>query len=659
MSEKKIIILGDSTSISLGRVYHNYVDIMARNACWPAEVVFENFSFPGATSNEMLQVFKGSVLKGLSDVFGLVVYLGNCDAASTPLLFKKGLFNKSFLMSKEQFSDEERLRISRNRFRPFEWNDNYDPRLESPVAPETFQENIEEIVRISLKRKIQVVLINPAANKDFIPGLGKGNCLFYHFVGLGDKLSQKLKIADPRFLKACCEKENGHYDKANNLFENILEQPPENIISKEYPLLVANNFAASLAEAGNYREAKVLLELLISERHMRKEIALYNLSQVERKLGNEDEAKHYKKLSFEADFSLYRIKESYRSRLDNIIRKYKNLKVVDINDFLNQINFIDHCHMDLDGHKILAKELIKKFNVLPKNSKSRATVINVPLSPAALRGDFSDFFVFNAAFEPASALTICELYEDLDENLEFKKASKYSIDDKLNKTLNEFKKHPLTHNKPLLFSLEPDKDIFWGKFPEYAISYRLLQLTKAYPVHSKRLFNSFPNLFEHLSLEIQMKFLEPLFNWDPQLIGEKFNKFGSRQDYKVLQKKINAQIDEIYETDWEPSNRVKLTLVWYVRESLRFGGQSRLNSSFDRLELEKLAEALFVIMLDAQVVRGETSPSIWSLASKIEKLLIFFTRYSNQIFDNENQIDQKMLSMANLQKRKIKTLKVD
>ena len=77
--------------------------------------------------------------------------------------------------------------------------------------------------------------------------------------------------------------------------------------------------------------------------------------------------------------------------------------------------------------------------------------------------------------------------------------------------------------------------------------------------------------------------------------------------------------------------------------------------SSGKLELEKLAEALFVIMLDAQVDRGEISPSIWCLASKIEELLLFFTRYSNQIFDNKNQIDQKILSMANLQKRKIKT----
>ena len=156
MSKKKIIILGDSTSISLGRVCHNYVDIMAKNACWPAEVIFENFSFPGATSNEMLQVFKRSVSRYLSDVFGLVVYLGNCDAASSPLLFKKSFFNKSFLMSKEGFSDKERLTMSKNRFRPFEWNDNYDPCLESPVAPETFQKNVEEIIRISLKKKFRL-----------------------------------------------------------------------------------------------------------------------------------------------------------------------------------------------------------------------------------------------------------------------------------------------------------------------------------------------------------------------------------------------------------------------------------------------------------------------------------------------------------------------
>ena len=58
---------------------------MAKNACWLK--LYSTF-IPGNV-NEMLQVFKRSVSRYLSDVFGLVVYLGNCDAASSPLLFKK------------------------------------------------------------------------------------------------------------------------------------------------------------------------------------------------------------------------------------------------------------------------------------------------------------------------------------------------------------------------------------------------------------------------------------------------------------------------------------------------------------------------------------------------------------------------------------------
>ena len=650
MSKSKIVILGDSTSISLGRAGHNYVDMMANTACWPAEFVFENLSFPGATSHDMLEAFKGLVSTNLNGVFAVIINLGNCDSASSPLMFKTRFIDKFFPKSAGKFSDRERLSMSRNRFTPFYWNENYDPLIEVPVSPKTFQTNIETIVTSCLKRGVKVSLVKPVANRHFPPGLGKGNCFFYHYLGLNDKISHRLNISDTRFIEATREKEEGRYAKAASLYENILDNLSENINSREYPLLIANNYAVCLAEDNKFREAKSVLEILLSERHMRKEIVLYNLSQIEKKLGNSRKADFYERASFEADFSLYRIKDAYRAQLDAIVKRHNSLEVVDLIEFLSSISFCDHCHLDENSHQILAQKLMEKLHKDLENSEHKASVVNNPLSPMASKRDFRNFFVFNSAFEPDEVVATDQLLHDLDENLDLQKDSKYSNNNKLNKTISEYKQHPITSNKSLLLAFEPNINIFWGKFPEYSIAYRLFQLTSSYSKEANRLFETFPNLFGHLNLRRQSKFLAPLFNEEPKLAGQKFSRLALESDYDELEKEIDTRINKIYSEDWEPDNRVKMTLVWYVRESLRFGGQSRFNSLCEFWELEKMAEALFVMMLSAQVKRGKISQSTRQVASKLENLMIFFEHYSNDVWNHETQIDQEKLCSANLKK---------
>ena len=653
LSKRNVIILGDSTSVSFGRNEANYVDLMAKTPCWPEELTFKNYSFPGATSFDMHEAFKNLVSNRTEDVFGVIIYLGHCDSVSSPLVFKKNFLQKLFAQKKDVVSEKETVALSQNRFRPLKWNDDYNSKLEKYISPNQYSSNLENIIKICRKNKIRVYLVNPIANEDYPPGLGKGNFSFYHYVGLKDEISSSFQIFDERFVNAYSQKERGNFRGAAALYDEILGEPPEGISSREYLLLVANNFAACLAEDGKLKEAKKLFHVLMTERDIRREIILYNLYVVERRLGSVAEAQKYKKLSYDCDFSLYRIKESYRNQLSLLAPKYGNVNLIDMECFLENIQFYDHCHLDETGHQFLAGELIERFSESGELGSKTATVKNEPLNPKACKSDFQDFFNFNSAFTPPSDFNFDALMSELGEDLEFEKVKNYSFDEKIFRTLEEYKTHPLSHTKKLLLNLSPEKQYFWGKFPEFAIALRIYQLTLSYPKSAKGLFSSYPTLFEHLNLDKQVKFLAPLVNSQENLLDEKFDQLIPVEDVPKVEERISECLNQFVTNNWTPQNRIKLTLIWYAREALRFGGQSRNDCLFDLLNLEKLFEAMFVLMLSMCVNEGKVSQRLRMLAGRLENLISIYKKYSAKVINEEFEIDNTLLQRANSEKNQI------
>lgn len=648
-----MIILGDSTSVSYGRNEANYVDVMAKTACWPQGLTFINYSFPGATSFDMYEAFKNHILSAYEEIFGIIIYLGNCDAVSSPLIFEQSFLQKTFTRNKVGFSEREAVALSQNRFNPLIWNDNYDPKIEKKISPTQYGSNLENIIKICRKNKIKVYLVNPIANEEFPPGLGKGNCSFYHYIGLNDEISSRFQIGDERFINAYLKKERENFSEAIVLYEKILDELPKNISSREYPLVVANNVAACLAEDGKLEEAKKLFLVLLNERDVRKEIVLYNISVVERRLGSAVEAQKYKKLSYDCDYSLYRIKTPFRDQIDLIAAKHCDVKIVDIQRFREKFKFNDHCHLDDKGHQFLADDLIERFGFSEKLGVNTASVKNQPLNPKSCKSDFRDFYTFNSAFTTPPDFNFNALMSELGENLEFENAVGYSFDEKIIKTLEEYKSNPLSHTKSLLLNLSPGHQYFWGKFPEFAIALRIYQLSVSYRKLADDLLASYPALFEHLNLDRQKKFLAPLINSHEYLLDEKFNKLMPAGDIPKIIPKITEQFEQLRTQQWIPQNRIKLTLMWYVRESLRFGGQSRNDSLFDLSSLEKLSDSMFVLMLSMFVKEGTVNESVGLLATRLEKLVLIYKKYSEILINDEFEFDLRVLKEANLEKNQI------
>ena len=173
----------------------------------------------------------------------------------------------------------ERTRL-KNRLLPFEWNGAFDPAIEAPEKPEDYEYNLSRIVEACTSASVAVVLIRPKANPQFLPGAGKGNFSFYRYLGIGDRLSDRLSIPEGRFLEALRLHESGELERAAAAYREILLQSGRLASHFEFPLIVVNNYAVCAAEKGDLDEAEALFNLLLKERGARREIILYNLAQL-------------------------------------------------------------------------------------------------------------------------------------------------------------------------------------------------------------------------------------------------------------------------------------------------------------------------------------------------------------------------------------------
>jgi hypothetical protein len=87
----KLLILGDSTSMTVGIEKKVYPFIMADCEKWPKDMEIVNCSIPGFTSADALAFFYREFLHKLNLLSAVIICLGNCDSAQSEV--KKGRYD--------------------------------------------------------------------------------------------------------------------------------------------------------------------------------------------------------------------------------------------------------------------------------------------------------------------------------------------------------------------------------------------------------------------------------------------------------------------------------------------------------------------------------------------------------------------------------------
>lgn len=613
MGNKKkstILILGDSTSMSIGVEKKMHPFILANRTIWPENTRLLNCSLPGITSADAAAFFFRHRKELMGELKAVLIYLGNCDTISTEI--KKGVYGYLRYL-KDKFKEslgEIPVKTSiKNSLLHFEWNNHFNPDIESPEDPADFEKNIRLICRICKNRGIPVILVRPQANLFFLPGIAKGNFVYYKYLGNQDHIADKLSIPDLRFKQALKLHEQGEFDKAASLYKVILTEPPVSTMSMEYSLLVMNNYAVARAENGELEEAEYLLKLLLREQGARKEIFLYNLARIS-KIKSDDEA--YLNLlgeSYEADTSIYRVREPYISAIDRIATDSPEIRILNMEELIPERLYLDHCHPLPEGQIILADKIADHYSELNIRGNSKASIENILYNPELACGNFSEFHDY---FKTFAHLSEAQIHEELDllgkifkdrlpfdsEHTELSKISR-----EVRTAVEYYLRHPIFTSVTDIVHFSPVNSSDVGRFPEYFIIRHLIPYMRLLTEDMAHVAGQFD---QDLNL---IRSSDELF----AILPEKARKFVSNEppvfsaDFeKERLPQIIAKVKTLLTNHLKNGNQVfertKTTFFWYVRETLRFGSHSRYSMRYDRLLMEFLAEGLAVAaILDSRL----------------------------------------------------------
>ena len=617
MGIKNILILGDSTSMTVGSNEQTFPFYLSNYDIWTKDSVIYNSSLHGFGSADALKFFKKNDLKNLEFI---ILNLGICDSIATEIPKKFNFFKKKFKNSNKIVFNN--------------WNNNFDNSIHKPEKEEDFEKNIRLIIKLANNKKIKIILLIPDSNFFFQPGLAKGNFSYYNYYNLFDKSSDNLNFSNKQFKKAMELSENGQFKKSNDIYLQLLKNNISNDYNLEFYYTISNNFAVNDAYLGNFQKSLKALQILSREENIRKEIIFYNMSIIYKKMNDQERSDKFLFLSYNSDINNYRIKENFR----NILKKLEPSTlhgVIDLRLIKNN-NYYDHCHLSKNGHMELAEKIFKLLSDENTNNSKGAKIKNILYNPEYSLGNeklFNNYFQIepniNINIQDQIEKITIQTHKDGFQNIVISN----KVDDLLFNAIENYIKHPLFVDLGFLKNISNNRNYFYGKFPElFMISlcqqiYNFLKdnnLIDNIEIDDELFLNKDKrlNIFKNLNLHND---LDKTFNF------EEINV----KDYLIkVMNKINFYFQNISKSN-QIFNRRKYTMYWFFRESVKFGTQSRISMFYNLIELQNIYEASVISIGLSKYVQFEDINYFINIKKKIEQLKILNEKF---ISNNHNSL---------------------
>ena len=649
MNYKNVLLLGDSTSMSIGLERVMYSFRLADNKFWPEGSKVFNCSLPGFTSADAAAFFYRHNELWSNRLGAVIIYLGNCDTASSEITKGRyGPFSQLLNRISELFRKKPKKTKLKNKLLHFEWSNSWNGFIEKPELSSDFKFNIKRIIKTCASKNIPVILIRPKANRYFPPGLGKGNFLFYRFLNINEKISDAIRILDPKFKNAATQYESGNIKLASEMYQEILLSDPLVNMSREYALMVVNNYATAQAELGNLNEAKFLLNLLLKEKGVRKEIILYNLAQIYKNSGDIEEYSKFMALSYEADDSMYRVRSPYIKALDELAKEQPEVVVIDMDNIIPDSDYLDHCHPLPSGQKKLSDRIVRQLKVLGFKGNSSASIENILYNPELAKGNNQEFHDY---FKTASALSETEIAKAIEvireqlkntQKIDGSSLSFTGVPQSILDSIDYYLRHPCFSTISDVLQSPPKYPCDVGRFPEYFLIRHLIpylrkhednqELTKRFSNDTKllRLSNDFLSILPEKilkSVDLKLPLMEEVY--------------ATNQLDKILLKTRTLLLKHLQKKN-QAFERLKTLIFWYFRETLRFGAHSRFSMLYDRVLLESLAEGLAVAGVIEAEFNLKKENEIKQLIKFIEIVTQVHEKYCSQFsleYDSKNLLD--------------------
>jgi hypothetical protein len=245
-----------------------------------------------------------------------------------------------------------------------------------------------------------------------------------------------------------------------------------------------------------------------------------------------------------------------------------------------------------------------------------------------------------------------KLGEAVDQSPESVERLRETLPDEIRTALGYHLTHPCFPELRMMLPFGPRYPSDVGRFPEYFLIRHLVPYLRAFEKDSEingrfstqiGILRSADELCAMLPVEIQ-----PLINTnepevDPVLEIERL--VGILQSCRRNLMAHLRRGNQVYE-------RLKTTIAWYFRETLRFGSHSRISMRYERVLLEWVAEALAVASLLDQRLAAGRGKEITSLIHTLEKAVETHEHYSRRFTEGDHtkglleEYDRKLFAIA-------------
>jgi hypothetical protein len=630
MEKETILILGDSASMSVGIEEKTYPYYLAKKNVWPQNSQIINCSIPGFTSNDACAFFFRNK-QYFSNLHAVIIAVGHCDAMATEERRRKYSRVQYQLTKYLRKTTQKNTKI--NKLLYYEWNDKFDQTVDSPTPVNNYKANIEKIIKYCNRKKVNVLLLSQKANTIFPAGSGKGNFIFYHYLGIEHNPWTELSIKDIRFNDAQEYYYNNKFTKASNVYNEMLSSPGPLSSNQEFQILLAHNYAICKKQQGRLDEAKFLLEMLLKEPKSRKEIIFYNLAMIEKDLGNSAKYHKYINCAYEEDTSMYRIRDPYKKILAGLSNKYENVTLIEQKDFIENHDFIDHCHPVPKAQKKIANLIYCNISKHLSSGNSPMYINNKLFNPEYGLGNSSNFetyFKFFSSFNSNQIKERAKLFRDDKFN------GSTALDVEITKAINHYKNHPCFYNINYILDsgIKYPSDI--GRFPEFFLFRILIPYIIEFEKDKEfeNIFNSNPtilrsssDLFKVIPKNIHHLVTKNIVNYSDNYTIEWLKD--------ILMNVQNALISHTKRGN-QIHSRLISTMFWYFRETLRFGSHSRNSMRYDRILLENIAQSLAVALVLNKKIKSNLQPRIINLIKLLEEVVSIHKHFCSSYNHEEN-----------------------
>lgn len=549
----KILVLGDSTSSSLGGESKNWLRIISEKPIWSKGLQFIDTSAPGMTAGAAFVVLLEKLLKAPFSYNLVILSIGNCDRIDRPYLANKITAKKLIKIASYKFMKRKvRVEAKWPKLSLFEWVES-DPPLHSQSVNE-FARSLRLIKLVCKLFKIPIIVIVPRSNLHFAPATASNNSTFYSILSYKDFEIIGANSSVPDLAS------RGSIISNLELTDIAYSVDVENLakFSSEKLLCAANNLAVQFARNGELTAAIDILEELENETYCRPEIISFNLAYLFRKKGLTSESDIYFEKARDLDLSSYRVNLTYSKCVQDVFQNHSGVKVISLLTKEYDLEFLDHCHLMHNGQEKLGNHVIRALSEYVPLGSENAILLVTPANPEILNGDTR---TFNEIF----GLSTPESHPSLD------------IPEGRTHALNLL---PLSDQNNLLktrYIELIESNIFYA-MTQNQVAIDEILLSGAIEKERERI----KSLFAQLSIT-ETEF-EPL----------KLPKDIYRTWLPKILENFEGQMQNFLNKGFDSSERLRSIMTWYFRESLFFGFNSSPDMLFERNQIRTWKEGLSI-----------------------------------------------------------------